>query len=99
MIRTSIPHGRTCTYVAPRCECQVCLPAVTVHVPDTSNTSTLPVCLLQLGTSDGRVKVVGQEGVEMSIVSPSPTGTKHLQFLTGRGAVLRVNLVRFSMQA
>lgn len=49
---------------------------------------------MQLGTSDGRVKVVGQEGVEMSIVSPSPSGTKHLQFLPGRGAVLRVNLVR-----
>ncbi len=49
---------------------------------------------LQLGTSDGRVKVVGQEGVEMSIVSPSPSGTKHLQFLAGRGAVLRVNLVQ-----
>lgn len=30
----------------------------------------------------------------MSIVSPSPSGTKHLQFLQGRGAVLRVNLVR-----
>jgi hypothetical protein len=26
-------------------------------------------------------------------VSPSPAGTKHLQFLTGHGAVLRVNTV------
>lgn len=26
-------------------------------------------------------------------MSPSPAGTKHLQFLTGHGAVLRVNMV------
>lgn len=56
--------------------------------------SLRPCCCLQLGTSDGRLKVVGREGVEASMVSPSPAGTKHLQFLTGHGAVLRVNMVR-----
>lgn len=49
---------------------------------------------LQVGTSDGRVKVVGREGVEAAIPSLSSTGTRHLQFLPNRGAVLRVNQVQ-----
>ncbi len=55
------------------------------------------LCRQQMGTSDGRVKVVGREGVESSIVSLSPAGTRHLQFLPSHGAVLRINEVCCSL--
>ncbi|KAK9811618.1 hypothetical protein WJX72_007037 [[Myrmecia] bisecta] len=47
--------------------------------------------LLAIGTSDGRVKVIGREGVECTFRhSSSQTATKHIQFLRGKGAILRI---------
>ncbi|KAK9908560.1 hypothetical protein WJX75_009693 [Coccomyxa subellipsoidea] len=46
--------------------------------------------LLAVGTTDGRVKVFGRDGVERTFISPCQCATKHLQFLDGRGALLRV---------
>ena len=48
-------------------------------------------CPMQVGTSDGRVKIMGQEGVECSIVSLSQAGTQQIDFLPNRGALVRLN--------
>ena len=55
--------------------------------------------LLAIGTSDGRVKVFGQRGVEKTLLSASkrPYGTKQLQFLCNRGLLLRVTEVCLSV--
>ena len=47
----------------------------------------------QVATSDGRIKLVGQDGVEVTACSSSPAGTKYLQFLPKKGALLRVTKV------
>ena len=47
-----------------------------------------------MGTSDGRVKIIGREGVEASIASFSQSGTQHIEFLHNRGVILRLNQVR-----
>jgi hypothetical protein len=47
--------------------------------------------LLALGTSDGRIKIFGQEGVERVVLSTrGARGTRQLQFLLNRGVLLRV---------
>ncbi len=46
--------------------------------------------VLQVATSDGRVKLVGQDGVECTASSSSQSGTRYLQFLPKKGALLRV---------
>ena len=51
------------------------------------------LALGQVGTTDGRIKVFGQEGVECMFRSPGQCPTRHLRFLDGRGALLRVTNV------
>lgn len=46
-----------------------------------------------MGTSDGRVKIIGREGVEAAIASFSQSGTQHIEFLHNRGVILRLNQV------
>ena len=48
----------------------------------------------QVGTSDGRVKIIGREGVEAAVASFSQSGTQHIEFLHNRGVILRLNQVR-----
>jgi hypothetical protein len=47
-----------------------------------------------VGTSDGRVKIIGREGVEAAIASFSQSGTQHIEFLHNRGVILRLNQVQ-----
>lgn len=49
---------------------------------------------LQVSTSDGRIKIIGHEGVEKTIRAADHTGTRHIQFLVNKGAVLRVTEVQ-----
>lgn len=49
--------------------------------------------LLQVGTSDGRVVLLGRPGVEATLRSPSRSPTQHLCFLPGKGCLLRVTQV------
>ena len=49
---------------------------------------------LQVSTSDGRIKIIGHEGVEKTTKAADHTGTRHIQFLVNKGAVLRVTEVR-----
>ncbi|GMH38758.1 hypothetical protein BSKO_06642 [Bryopsis sp. KO-2023] len=46
--------------------------------------------LLAVGTSDGRIKVLGQHGVEKLLQSETPEGSRQILFLTNRGTVVRV---------
>ena len=48
---------------------------------------------LQIATSDGRVKFVGQDGVECTASTASQSATRYLQFLPKKGALLRVTEV------
>lgn len=50
-------------------------------------------CHLQIATSDGRVKFVGQDGVECTASCASQSATRYLQFLPKKGALLRVTEV------
>ncbi len=50
--------------------------------------------VLQVGTSDGRIVLLGRPGVEATLRSPSRSPTQHLCFLPGTGALLRVTQVR-----
>jgi hypothetical protein len=52
--------------------------------------------LLAVGTSDGRVVLLGRPGVEATLRSPSRSPTQHLCFLPGKGALLRVTQVRLA---
>ena len=45
---------------------------------------------IQVGAKDGRIKVVGREGVEATFTSEAACATRYMQFLTGRGVLLRV---------
>ncbi len=56
-----------------------------------SVTGALPI-MLQVSTSDGRVRIIGTEGVERTLHSASklPHATKQLAFLYNRGVILRV---------
>lgn len=49
----------------------------------------------QIGTADGRVKLLGKQGVEKSLFSASRVayGTKQLKFVTNRGILVRVSEV------
>ena len=49
--------------------------------------------LLGIGTADGRVKVVGGDGVEALFLATSRAATRHLQFLEGKAALLRLTMV------
>lgn len=44
----------------------------------------------QVGTSDGRVKLIGAVGVEPTLQTPSCSPTMYLEFLENRGALVRV---------
>ncbi|KAL4431642.1 hypothetical protein ABPG77_001484 [Micractinium sp. CCAP 211/92] len=46
--------------------------------------------LLAVGTSDGRIVLIGRPGVEATLRSASRSPTQHLCFLPNRGALLRV---------
>ncbi|RMZ54316.1 hypothetical protein APUTEX25_001474 [Auxenochlorella protothecoides] len=46
--------------------------------------------LLVVGTSDGRIKLIGALGVEAVLQTPSQSPTSYLAFLANRGAILRV---------
>ncbi|KAK9839762.1 hypothetical protein WJX84_009163, partial [Apatococcus fuscideae] len=46
--------------------------------------------LLAIGAKDGRIKIVGREGVEATLTSDTPSSTRYMQFLTGRGVLLRI---------
>ena len=50
----------------------------------------------QVGTTDGRVKVFGRDSVEVTFKSPCQCASRHLQFLDGKGALLRVTQVAAS---
>ena len=52
--------------------------------------------LLALGTSEGRIKVIGKQGVEKTLQSASkrPYGTRQLLFLPNCGVLVRVSEVR-----
>lgn len=52
---------------------------------------------LQIATSDGRVKFVGQDGVECTASTASQSATRYLQFLPKKGALLRVTEVLLSL--
>lgn len=52
---------------------------------------------LQVGTSDGRVKLLGTLGVEDMVQTPSRAPTSFLAFLQHRGALLRVTKVTLAM--
>ena len=54
---------------------------------------------LQVSTSDGRIKIIGHEGVEKTIKAADHTGTRHIQFLVNKGAVLRVTQVGLTWQS
>ena len=45
---------------------------------------------MQVGTTDGRVKIVGKAGVEALLTGTDQSPTKILQFLPGKGALVRV---------
>lgn len=62
----------------------------------TSPRSLPPPSMLQVGTSDGRVKLLGTLGVEDMVQTPSRAPTSFLAFLENRGALLRVTKVRCS---
>lgn len=49
-----------------------------------------------MGTTDGRVKVFGKDCVEVTFKSPCQCASKQLQFLDGKGALLRVTQVATS---
>lgn len=53
----------------------------------------------QVGTLDGRVKLIGKPGVEVTLRSTSRSPTKYLGFLPNKGAVLRVTQVRAAPRA
>lgn len=57
-------------------------PSVAPYVPHAA--------ALQVGTSDGRVVLIGRPGVEATLRSASRSPTQHLCFLPNRGALLRV---------
>lgn len=48
---------------------------------------------VQVGTNDGRVKIIGKPGVEVTMRSTSRAPTKYLGFLANKGGVLRVTQV------
>ena len=50
--------------------------------------------LMQVGAKDGRIKIVGREGVEATLTSDTRSSTRYMQFLTGRGVLLRITEVR-----
>ena len=50
-------------------------------------------CYAQIGSKDGRIKIVGREGVEATLSSETPSSTRYMQFLTGRGVLLRITEV------
>lgn len=50
----------------------------------------MPLLWPQVGTSDGRVVLLGQPGVEATLRSASRSPTQHLCFLPNKGALLRV---------
>lgn len=47
----------------------------------------------QVGTSDGRIKIVGRPGVERLMLGNDASGTRALSFLSGKGALVRVTQV------
>ena len=55
--------------------------------------TAIAATLLQVATSDGCVKFVGRDGVECTSSSAPQAGTRWLQFLPKKGALLRVTKV------
>jgi hypothetical protein len=54
--------------------------------------------LLAVGTSDGRIKIFGQEGVERAVLSTrGAKATRQLQFLFNRGVFVRLCRVSLSL--
>lgn len=47
--------------------------------------------LLAVGTADGRVKLIGRPGVEVTMRCPTRAATRHLAFVPNKGALLRVS--------
>lgn len=47
----------------------------------------------QVGTTDGRLKLIGRRGVEVLLVGDDASGTRQLLFLSGKGALARVTEV------
>lgn len=50
---------------------------------------------MQVSTSDGRIKIIGKEGVErnMKTAARMPEATRQLKFLYNRGIIVRVDQV------
>jgi hypothetical protein len=57
--------------------------------------------ILQVSTSDGRVKILGQEGVEGLLISSllDPASTQQLLFAHNRGGLVRLDQVRWAICA
>jgi hypothetical protein len=51
---------------------------------------------VQVGTRDGRVKIVGREGVEHTFFAPVRCPTLFMKFLHNKGAIIRITMVRTS---
>lgn len=79
--------------MADVCTCGAAWPPaialLAVHQVSRSDRSP-PLLYLQVGTSDGRVVLIGRPGVEATLRSASRSPTQHLCFLPNRGALLRV---------
>lgn len=59
----------------------------------------ISLCELQISTTDGRTKIMGRIGCEVTLFSAAskPFSTRQLEFVTNRGAVLRVCEVRYTI--
>jgi len=47
-------------------------------------------CFMQVGTQDGRVKVIGETGVEALLLDQDKSASRDLQFLHGKGAIANI---------
>ncbi|XP_056172562.1 uncharacterized protein LOC115672298 isoform X1 [Syzygium oleosum] len=47
--------------------------------------------LLAIGTLDGRIKVIGGDGIEGLFISPKPLPIKHLEFLRNQGILVSIS--------
>lgn len=70
-------------------------PRLTIHygIPETASILACdPIQrLVAVGTSDGRIKVIGGENVEALLVSPKQLPFKHLEFLQNQGFLVSVS--------
>lgn len=70
-------------------------PRVVVHygIPSTASILAFDPLqhLLAVGTLDGRIKVIGSDGIECLLISPKPVPFKNLEFLQNQGFLVSVS--------